>query len=210
MGEMRLTLGLSGWTTNDWTRGSALDLLAPPVKPSRELVAQVAGELRSVRAATLDQMQARAVVDPASCTAALNHLAHSGQVIYDLTAGLYRWRQVMPMAVGEAEIGPENAELVASRTLVTRGKVSLESQQEAPRGGKLYTGKVESTPVECLVDADGMIRRGKCLCGHHQKAGIRMGPCRHLLALRHVALQGGGIDPSVEQWYNRLRRWAAN
>ncbi len=28
MGEMRLTLGLSGWTTNDWTRGSALDLLA--------------------------------------------------------------------------------------------------------------------------------------------------------------------------------------
>ncbi len=33
MGEMRLTLGLSGWTTNDWTRGSALDLLAPPATP---------------------------------------------------------------------------------------------------------------------------------------------------------------------------------
>lgn len=30
MGDMQLTLGLSGWTTNDWTRGSALDLLAPP------------------------------------------------------------------------------------------------------------------------------------------------------------------------------------
>ena len=40
MGEMRLTLGLSGWTTNDWTRGSALDLLAPPAKPSRELIAR--------------------------------------------------------------------------------------------------------------------------------------------------------------------------
>ena len=30
MGDMQLTLGLSGWTANDWTRGSALDLLAPP------------------------------------------------------------------------------------------------------------------------------------------------------------------------------------
>ncbi len=140
-----------------------------------------------------------------------NHLAHAGQVIYDLAAGVYRWRQVMPMAVGEAEIGPENAELVASRAIVLRRSVSIESQQEAPRGGKIYVGQAEGKPIELLVDADGMIRKGKCLCGHHQKAGIRMGPCRHLLALRQVALQGdGGSDPSTEQWYNRLRRWAAN
>ena len=33
MGEMNLTLGLSGWTTNDWSSGSALQLLAPPVQP---------------------------------------------------------------------------------------------------------------------------------------------------------------------------------
>ena len=34
MGEMQLTLGLSGWTANDWTSGgSAIDQLAPPVEP---------------------------------------------------------------------------------------------------------------------------------------------------------------------------------
>ena len=38
MGEMRLTLGLSGWTTNDWTRGSALDLLAPPATITESLL----------------------------------------------------------------------------------------------------------------------------------------------------------------------------
>src|SRR5206468_4052720 len=27
MGDMRFVLGLSGWTTNDWTSGAALDLL---------------------------------------------------------------------------------------------------------------------------------------------------------------------------------------
>ena len=51
------------------------------------------------------------LTDPGTCAAALNRLAHSGQVIYDLVAGVYRWRQVMPMAVGEAEMGPENQEL---------------------------------------------------------------------------------------------------
>jgi hypothetical protein len=132
-------------------------------------------------------------------------------VIYDLGAGVYRWRQVMPMAVGEAEIGPENPELAASRTIIAQHKAGIESQQEAPRGGRLYAGKAEGKPVELLIDADGMIRRGKCVCGHHQRAGIRMGPCRHLLALRQAALEGDqGRDPTSAQWYNRLRRWAAN
>ena len=40
MGEMQLTLGLSGWTTNDWTRGSALDLLAPPATITEDLLLQ--------------------------------------------------------------------------------------------------------------------------------------------------------------------------
>jgi hypothetical protein len=211
MGEMRLTLGLSGWTTNDWTRGSALDLLAPPAEPSRDLVTRLAGWLRAERKVPFAEIEARMAAAPATCAAALNHLAHAGQVIYDLAAGVYRWRQVMPMAVGEAEIGPENAELVASRTIVERRQVSIESQQEAPRGAMVYTGKAEGKPVELLIDGDGMIRRGKCLCGHHRRAGIRMGPCRHLLALRHAALRGNeASDTSTAQWYNRLRRWSAN
>ena len=91
----------------------------------------------------------------------------------------------MPMAIGEAEIGPENAELVASRTLVgPRAGQHANRSRRRPAAARLYAGKADGKPVELLVDADGTIRRGKCLCGHHHKAGIRMGPCRHLLALR--------------------------
>ncbi len=45
MGGMRLTLGLSGWTTNDWTRGSALDALAPPAGLSAGTLSQIANDL---------------------------------------------------------------------------------------------------------------------------------------------------------------------
>ena len=90
-------------------------------------------------------------------------------------------------------------------------RVTIESEQQAPGEAKLYAGKVEGKPCELLVDADGLIKRGKCLCGHHQKAGIRMGPCRHLLALRSAAMQGeSGQEESVTRWYDRLQRWTRN
>ncbi len=211
MGEMRLVVGQSGWTTNDWTRGSALDLLAPPVEPRPEVITRTAQFLRSRRAATLDQIRLEVLTDPGNCAAALNVLARCGQVICDVAAGVYRWRQVMPQAVGEADMGPENEELAASRRIVRRRQVAVESQQEAPGGATIYSGKAEGKPVELVVDADGTIRRGKCVCGHHQRAGIRMGPCRHLLALRQAAVGGAASgEESTGSWYRRLQRWTEN
>ncbi len=189
MGEMRLTLGLSGWTANDWTRGSSLDLLAPPVPATGLQIDSTARFLQQHRAATFDAIDAHGGRAPAATASALNHLAHTGQVIHDLAAGVYRWRQVMPRALGEAELGPENAEVVASRDIIRKSAVSLDSRTDAPGGGVIFTGKADHKPVELLLDPDGRIKRARCLCGHFQKAGLRMGPCRHVLALRWLALQ---------------------
>lgn len=209
MGAMKLTLGLSGWTTNDWTRGSALDLLAPPVVPSPAGVQHIAGILREKRAADFAHIARHSMVDDGQVAAALKHLAHTGQVIYDLPHGLYRWRQIMPQVVGESEMGAENEELTASRTLLARAKGKIESTADGPRGTRLYTGKVESKPVELLLDPDGTIRRGKCLCGHHKKAGLRAGPCRHLLVLRALAQQGAEQkEETAAAWYQRLNLFA--
>ncbi len=210
LGDMQLTLGLSGWTTNDWTHGSALDLLSPPVNPSPELIAKIACHLQSARAAAFADLDASCSTNPGLTAAALMRLAHSGQVIYDLPQRTYRWRQIMPQALGEAEMGPENPEQAASRGIVAQGKVKLESQVEAPNGGKIYVGKAEGKPVELLLDTDGRIRRGKCVCSHHYKAGIRMGPCRHLLALRWLVWKGGDLASSADSWYERLQQWAHN
>ena len=208
MGEMRLTLGLSGWTTNDWTRSSALDMLAPPAQPSRELVLSTAATLQSLRAASLTQVQQHTQSDTAHTAAALRHLAQSGQLIYDLAAERYRWRQVMPQPLGEAEIGPEHEELTGLRQILLRGRAALETRQELPTGGKLLTGKAESTPVEILLDGDGRIRRGKCLCGWYRKYGIRNGPCRHMMALRTLELQGGAAASG--SWLERFKNWKQN
>ncbi|HUE72441.1 MAG TPA: metal-binding protein [Pirellulaceae bacterium] len=211
LGEMRLTLGISGWTTNDWTRGSALDLLVPPGGATSGQVARAAELLRHRGALSFDEIQLALMAQPVNCALAMNFLARTGQVIYDLGARKFRWRQIMPQVLGEADIGPENEELTASRVIVARRRVTIDSQQSTGTGLMLYTGKADGKPVELLMDADGMIKRGKCLCGHHQKAGIRMGPCRHLLALRQTVLEGPLVpDVSALSWYDRLKRWGNN
>jgi hypothetical protein len=208
MGEMRLTLGLSGWTANDWTRGSSLDLLAPPVPASEAQIAQVAAFLQKARAATFAEIDAAGAQSPAVTATALNHLAHTGQLIHDLTAGLYRWRQIMPRVLGEAELGPENEEVTASRQLLQAKRAVLASRVAAPGGGIIFTGTVETKPVELLIDADGRIKRGRCLCGHFQRAGLRMGPCRHLLALRWLAFNQTPEPAAATDWWSRLRAQA--
>jgi hypothetical protein len=211
MGDMRLTLGLSGWTTNDWTHGSALDTLAPPLTPSLDQMAAAARFLREQRHASLDAIRQHMGVDVAAGAATLNRLAHTGQLIYDLDARQYRWRQVMPQALGEAELGPENVELAASRELAARDRVAIESRQILDRGGQLLVGKCDGKPVELMIDVDGLIKRGKCVCSHHYKVGLRGGPCRHLQAMRTVALkQITASDPNLQSWFDRLQRWASN
>jgi hypothetical protein len=206
MGEMRLTLGLSGWTTNDWTRGSAIDLLAPPAAASPDLVNNVAAILRERRAARVDELASAVTAEGNVVVAALRQLAHSGQAIHDLPAGLYRWRQIMPRALGEAEIGPEHPELAGARSIMARDRADLVSREEAPKGGYVLQGKVESTPVEILVDAEGRIRRGKCLCGYFRKYGLRNGPCRHMLALRWRASVKALEAMRASGWYREGRK----
>jgi len=211
MGDMKLTLGLSGWTTNDWTRGSALDLLAPPAQPSKELIARVAQFLQSKRAAVFADIDLASGGQPAQTAAALNQIAHTGQLIHDLPNAVYRWRQIMPMALGEAELGPENPELTASKEILIRKKAKIDSRTAAA-GGFLVTGVAEGKPVELFLNADGLIKRGKCVCSHHFKFGIRNGPCRHLLALRTLAMKEkeSGVENSVADWYQQLKNFTAN
>ena len=208
MGEMRLTLGLSGWTANDWTRGSSLDQLAPPAAAGAREIEIASAFMQRRRVATFAEIAGAVPGTAATVQAALNHLAHTGQVIHDLGAGVFRWRQIMPRALGEAELGPENEEVAASRELVRSGRVVVESSVAAPGGGTIFVGKAESTPVELLMDNEGRIKRGRCLCGHFRKAGLRMGPCRHLLALRRQALNPAPGRTDANDWFERLRAQA--
>jgi len=176
MGEMRLTLGLSGWTTNDWTRASALDLMAPQAAIPPDTVRVMAEALQARQKMTETEFGGR----PDVVRAALFRMARLGQSIHDLSAGVVRWRRVMPPEIAIETAVPENPEAVASRTLSAR----VQRDEKLPSGLRVVVATVGGTPVEALFDVDGLFKRAKCNCSHFHKGGLRKGPCRHLLAVR--------------------------
>jgi hypothetical protein len=220
MGEMRLLLGLSGWTANDWTGGSALDQLAPPAEVSGELLRAIGSSFVGGPAWTFAEV-CRDTGQPGPVVAAgLNRLAQLGQVIHDLPAGVYRWRQIMPSSLSLAELGRDSPETEAARDLVARGCVSLQRDERSTSGLRVLAGSVSQQipaglgifvpggipAVEAVLDGDGHMVRGKCNCSHHHQFGLRRGPCRHLQALRRVA-DGEQHADTLEAWFRQLWMW---
>jgi hypothetical protein len=176
MGEMRLTLGLSGWTVNDWTRSSALDLLAPQAELRPETVKTMAEALLARQKMKEAEFGAR----PDVARAGLYRLARLGQSIHDLHEDVVRWRRVMPPEVAVEKLVAENEEAVASRLL----RVKVERDETTPSGLRVLVGNAGGPSFEGLLDKDGIFKRAKCACSWFHKGGLKKGPCRHLLALR--------------------------
>jgi len=205
MGQMRLILGLSGWTANDWTGTTALDQLAPPAKVDDIILSDIASTFRSDPSQTFDQICSRVPsnLDAPVLAAGLNRLALLGQVIHDLPARTYRWRQIMPVPLTTEQIGPEAPETVAARELIERHRVTVLRDETTPSGLRLLEARIPDRSVELLIDADGRMVRGKCTCSHHFKGGLRQGPCRHLQALRDKVLRSDR-PASLQHWYNHI------
>ena len=202
MGEMRLLLGLSGWTANDWTSGGgALADLAPPAEPSEDLLGDVAAAFQDSPSLTFEQVRQRTGAAAHLVAAGLNRFALLGQLIHDLAAGLYRWRQILPAELSLKQVKFDSPEAEAARELVLRGRVTL-ARDETVGGLHVLAGKVENRDVELVMNADGRATRGQCNCSHYFRFKLRAGPCRHMQALRRMA--SGPTAGSVQQWYEAL------
>jgi hypothetical protein len=193
MGGMRFTLALSGWTQNDWTGGSNLDLLFGSYDHDQKLADSLLMYLESEQKAPFSSLlkfagNSNAEVGRKAVLGSLNLLAKQGQLIYDFTTELYRYRKVMPLALSDTILGPESAELIYGRKSFAEGRVLLLKEQQVA-DKRLLIAKVGETSCEALFDLDLMFSRAKCTCSHFFKNRLRAGPCRHLLALRFQAQQ---------------------
>jgi hypothetical protein len=185
LGDMRFVLALSGWTANDWTSGASLELLAKDQRADVATVEALTKFLRAEQMAPLSKLASAAAAPDDRVLGSLFQLARQGQVMFDFSSELYRWRQVMPVSLSEAVIGPEPIEVSEGKRLVK--EVSIAREEPITAGRILYVAKVGGTSCESIVDPDFALLKAKCTCKHHHQFGLRAGPCRHLLALKLYA-----------------------
>lgn len=190
MGELRLVLALSGWTTNDWSSGVNLDLLAGTFSPKEATLRAAWEHLKAVRTASLAAIASHLGEDEREVAGALHALAREGQIVHDPTLDVYRFRQVLDSKEARRVARDEPLELAKGKELFLGARVQLETNEEVPERRRFLVAKIAGERAEAIIDADGALRRARCSCHHFYARGLRAGPCRHLLALRLTVFGG--------------------
>jgi hypothetical protein len=190
MGEMRFLLALSGWTTNDWTRGTGLDLLSGAILSDEPTRQGIWTFLKSRRLADRASIAAELRRGETEIAGALHHLGREGQLLFDPVTYAYRFRQVVEIPEAREVMNEEPEELVKGKELFLGARVAVSKTEPVPQDRRYLAAKIAGETCEAIVDGDGLMTRARCSCHHFFKNGLRAGPCRHLLALRLTAHGG--------------------
>jgi hypothetical protein len=188
LGDMSFTLGLSGWTANDWAQAGNFDLMAPRAEVDDLTKQMVFSALKENWAETPEALATRLKLDRAVVLGALSAYTQAGRAIFDLSKQLYRVRELsrepLPMErLRFANPREENATRFLSQNGVklttpavdTAGMLTLQGQVDDK--GKTFTPAL-------TIDSDQRLVRAECSCNWHQQNKLYKGPCEHILALR--------------------------
>lgn len=188
LGDLSFTLGLSGWTANDWSRAGNFDLMAPRADVDDFTKKEVFTALQQNWLETPDALARRLNVDRAVVLGALGAYTQAGRAIYDLNKGVYRVRELSrePLPMDKLRFANEReeraAQLVAQNTLSVTNKTLdaggfLSLQGSITEGSKTYSPSL-------IIDKDERLTKANCSCNWHKQNKLYQGPCEHILALR--------------------------
>jgi len=190
LGDLNFTLGLSGWTVNDWSRVGNFDLLAPRSEVDSMTMQKVYTGLRQNWVEDTDALAKRLSLDTGTVLGALSAFTQAGRVIYDINRKAYRIRELSREALPLEELRFANPrEEAASRFVLLKNVTVSVSTRD---GNTVLTGTVrdkdKAFQPELIIDKDERALSGKCTCNFYSQNKMMQGPCEHMIALR-IALR---------------------
>jgi hypothetical protein len=191
-GHITLTLGLTGFTSANWSSALGFDLLLPRKTQDGEPTRAVVGYLSEGRwKADTRELAAATGVKGTGLLEALQVGCQNGELMFDIANNVYRFRPITgePLDLNRLQFRNPR-EKVAHDLLTRRGAVKIQSENRIAGVGLELTGQVTVTeekrdyrPQMVLAD-EGQVRKVSCTCATFRKHGIKAGPCVHLIALR--------------------------
>ncbi len=188
LGDMSFTLGLSGWTANDWASAANFDLLAPRADVDDATKQRVFEALGTSLYETPDALSVRLGLDRGTVLGALGAYTQAGRAMFDLNKRVYRHRELSrePLPVDALRFTSpreENATLLLARRAVTVSEQTVDSAGNTTLLGTVTDGD-RRFDVTLTTDGDERILRAACTCNWYQQNKLFRGPCEHILALR--------------------------
>jgi hypothetical protein len=187
LGDATLALSLSGWTDAGWAGISTFDLLAADDDP-RGIAAAVAALETPLDEATLAGRLGRPRAEVRrTLLAGLAQL----QIGHDLATGEFYARPLTHTPVpAQALRFRDPREAAAHRLLAEAGAVTLTKVHDQGDEGRAIEGQVVDARAHrtfypaFTIDRESRTSAASCTCSAFRRAGIKEGPCEHMIALR--------------------------
>jgi hypothetical protein len=187
MGDMNFTLGLSGWTANDWSQAGNFDLLAPRMEVDDKTKQLVFEALKKEWLGTASHLGAVLGIDTAKVTGALSLYTQAGRVIYDLNKQVYRVRELSREPLPLESLRFNNPQEAAAAKIVAEQEIKYDVQY-LPDNSIQLSGTVKGSRKmfnpQMVIDQDEKIRSASCNCDTYIQHKLYKGPCEHMLAMR--------------------------
>jgi len=200
LGDATFSLALSGWTDAGWAGISTFDLLADkpgerPARSSAEGAAKLdddnAANVDAVIAAlpaTLDQLVTKLGRPRAEVRRTVLAALAQLRIGHDLATGTLFARPLVTQTLPSLKFR-DAREAAAHRLLQEAGAITLTKVADTPEGraieGQVVDAKAHRTFYPAFsIDREGRTSAASCTCSAFRRAGIKEGPCEHMIALR--------------------------
>jgi tetratricopeptide (TPR) repeat protein len=193
LGELSFTLGLSGWTQNNWSEAGNFDLMAAREEVDDITQQRVFAELGKVWLATPEQLAQTTGLATPVVASALAGWVQAGRAIFDLDRGVYRKRELTREPLPLEKLRFANPREEAAAQMLHRAKIAVDKADTAD-GGLALAGRIHDHTklfgVALTFDADRRLVHGECSCDYFIRNKLHRGPCEHMLALRAAHRRG--------------------
>ncbi|MBD1373148.1 SWIM zinc finger family protein [Hazenella sp. IB182357] len=195
LGSLSFTLGLSGWTRNDWADAGHFDLMIGKASPvtSTDRIA-VFKALKKIKTATPSLLAHQTQLSELVVQSSLRQLCESGKVMFDIEIGKYRLRELTQEPITFKEPLPKNPRETKAEKWIQQQKATLHRSTYTDQGHLILQGNVNELHPRVKRDQNGRILEATCSCYFHNQNHLMRGPCEHILAL--LLLHQGEEVPS--------------
>ena len=183
--EVELTIGLSGWSSNDWSSKARFSAFIPVDNVEPEQTEQLLELLKSNGSLSTNEASQLSGLSLQSVASALQKLCLQGKAMFDSERQVYRWRDLFP-TFDLYEENESSREMVAARELVAAKKIKKTKDEaiDAIRYLEASVDDVNGTYAPILqMDLDYRPKFAQCNCPFFKYNKLKQGPCRHLISL---------------------------
>jgi hypothetical protein len=183
---VELTVGLSGWSSNDWASKAKFSSFIPTANVKTELLESALAVLVKSGQVTTASLSGELKISVAEARVILQKLCLQGKAMFDPSRSIYRWRDLFPTFDAYESDQKESLESRKGLELFQSGSISVVGDDVKDKVRYLFgLASIDSATFKPLLelDADNRPKFAQCTCSHYNYHKLRQGPCRHMIAL---------------------------